>query len=165
MTVSPEARVAPELSHCQIWLREISAVAASSMRLWIATAPLPSSHAWRYWMPTETLPRKPSSVRSPGVEAASSRSSPLTETSSRCLSSWLGESPRTPVKISLHSSTMPGWATHDPSNPAPTSRSLSARTLAKAASLTAGSLLGMNAAMPPIANAPRLWQVCTSRSL
>ena len=32
-------------------------------------------------------------------------------------------------------------------------------------SLVAGSLVGMNAAMPPIANAPRLWQVRTSSSV
>ena len=52
-----------------------------------------------------------------------------------------------------------------PSKPARASRSLSSRTLANAASLTAASLRdGMNAAIPPIAKAPRLWQVCTSRS-
>ncbi len=61
---------------------------------------------------------------------------------------------------------MPGCATHEPSKPAAASRVLvGSRTLANARSLTSGSLLGMNAAMPPIANAPRWWQVCTSRSL
>ena len=68
------------------------------------------------------------------------------------------------MNTSSQSPTMPGWATHDPSNPARASRSLSARTLANAASLTSGSRLGMNAAIPPIANAPRRWQVRTSRS-
>ena len=42
---SPEASCAsdPALIHCQIWEREISAVAASSIRLWMAAAPLPRS--------------------------------------------------------------------------------------------------------------------------
>jgi hypothetical protein len=46
-----------------------------------------------------------------------------------------------------------------------TSRSLSARTLfAAAASLAASSpLIGICAAIPPIAWMPRLWQVCTTR--
>ena len=60
---------------------------------------------------------------------------------------------------------MPGCATHEPSKPSPASRDLSACTLSKAPLLTSGSLLGMNAAMPPIANAPRLWQVRTSSSV
>ena len=38
-------------------------------------------------------------------------------------------------------------------------------TFANACSFTAGSLLGMNAAIPPIACAPRLWQVRTSSSV
>ena len=33
--------------HCQTWLRLISAVAASSIRLWIGTQPLPASQAPR----------------------------------------------------------------------------------------------------------------------
>ncbi len=33
-----------EWIHCQTWEREISAVAASSIRLWIGTQPLPASH-------------------------------------------------------------------------------------------------------------------------
>ena len=69
------------------------------------------------------------------------------------------------MKTSLQSSTMPGWATQEPSKPSSASRSLSARTLAKACSLTAGSFDGMKAAMPPMACAPRLWQVRTSSSV
>jgi hypothetical protein len=42
---SPSSVMARVFTHCQIWDREISAVAASSMRLWIATAPLPRSQA------------------------------------------------------------------------------------------------------------------------
>ncbi len=41
-----------------------------------------------------------------------------------------------------------------PSNPSLASRVLSSLTLAKATSFTSGSLLGMKAAMPPIACAP-----------
>ena len=60
----------------------------------------------------------------------------------------------------------PGWATHVPSNPSPLSRSLSSRTLAIARSVTSGSRrFGMNAAIPPIACAPRRWHVRTSRSV
>jgi hypothetical protein len=39
---------APVRTHCQIWAREISAVAASSIRLLIGTQPLPESQAARY---------------------------------------------------------------------------------------------------------------------
>ena len=63
----------PWRSHCQTCEREISLVAASSIRLKIATAPEPFSQAARYWIPTETLLRSPSSVISPGVAATSSR--------------------------------------------------------------------------------------------
>ena len=53
-----------------------------------------------------------------------------------------------------------------PSKPSPASRVLSSRTLASAASVTSGSRrLGMKAAMPPIAKAPRRWQVFTSSSV
>ena len=89
----------------------------------------------------------------------------MTWTSSRFLSSWFGRSPSTLVKASRQISTIPGWATHDPSKPSAASRVLSSRTFWKAASLTSGSLLGMNAAMPPIACAPRWWQVRTSSSV
>jgi hypothetical protein len=34
--------------HCQIWAREISDVAASSIRLAMAAAPVPRSHDSRY---------------------------------------------------------------------------------------------------------------------
>ena len=53
----PSSRRAPVVRHCQSWEREISAVAASSMRLLIAAAPLPPSHASRYWSATLTLAR------------------------------------------------------------------------------------------------------------
>ena len=62
--------------------------------------------------------------------------------------------------------TTSGCATQVPSKPAFASRSLSALAAASASSLAALSLReGICAAMPPIANAPRLWQVCTSSSV
>ena len=42
---SPFSKTTPALIHCQICEREISAVAASSIRLKMATAPRPRSHA------------------------------------------------------------------------------------------------------------------------
>ena len=65
--------------HCQICEREISAVAASSIRLLIPAAPRPPSQNEMYWKPTLTSLRRPSSVISPGVEAASSRSAAPTD--------------------------------------------------------------------------------------
>ena len=62
----------PWRTHCQICEREISAVAASSIRLLMPAAPRPPSQNEMYWKPTETSLRRPSSVISPGVEAASS---------------------------------------------------------------------------------------------
>ena len=53
-------------------------------------------------------------------------------------------------KISIATGTSPGCATQVPSWPFFTSRSLSARTLANTSSFFAASLVGMNAAMPPI---------------
>ena len=61
--------------------------------------------------------------------------------------------------------TESGWATQVPSNPAPASRSLSERTASKAFWLASSSLrLGITADMPPMACAPRAWQVFTSSS-
>ena len=69
-------------------------------------------------------------------------------------------------KNSVATGTRPGCATQVPSNPASASRSLSSRTAANAISLTSASRrVGMKAAMPPIACAPRLWQVLTRRSV
>ncbi|MNI65339.1 hypothetical protein D3C73_1208400 [compost metagenome] len=92
--------------------------------------------------------------------------SAVTFTSGRCLSSWLGRSPSTESKTSRQVGTRSGWATQEPSKPSFASRVLSARTLSKAAAVTSGCLrLGMTAAMPPMAKAPRLWQVLTSSSV
>ena len=62
MTTRPSDKVVPLRIHCQIWLRAISAVAASSIRLWIATAPCPRSQDSTYSSATSTLPRNPSGV-------------------------------------------------------------------------------------------------------
>ena len=132
----------------------------------MATAPVPRSQLARYWMPTLTALRSPASVSSPGVSLTASSCAAVTATSSRSRSSWFGRSPSTPSKTSRQIGTRSGWATQEPSKPSPASRVLSSRTLASATSLTSGSRrLGMNAAMPPIACAPRLWQVRTSSSV
>jgi hypothetical protein len=44
VTVAPVSSTTSLRIHCQTCDREISAVAASSMRLWMAAAPLPDSH-------------------------------------------------------------------------------------------------------------------------
>ena len=51
-----------ERIHCHTCEREISAVAASSIRLKIGTAPCPASHAPMYWIATLMLSRRPFSV-------------------------------------------------------------------------------------------------------
>ena len=56
------------MTHCQICEREISAVAASSIRLLMPAAPRPPSQNEMYWKPTVTSLRRPSSVISPGVD-------------------------------------------------------------------------------------------------
>src|SRR6059036_1093820 len=62
--------------------------------------------------------------------------------------------------------TRSGWATHVPKKPSFASRVLSSRTFVNATSFAAGSLrLGTNAAMPPIAWAPRRWHVFTRSSV
>ena len=136
------ARPRPCASHCQTCEREISDVAASSIRLKIATAPEPCSQAARYWIPTETLLCRPSIVISPGVEATSSRSAAVESTSSRCRSTWFGRSPRTRSKISIATGTRSGCATQVPSKPWPASRSLSSRTFASAAAFTSAIAAG-----------------------
>jgi hypothetical protein len=152
--------------HCQIWAREISAVAASSIRLLMPAAPRPPSQNEMYWKPTLTLLRRPSSVISPGVAAASRICSGVTWTSSRRRSIWFGLEPRTLSNSSRAASTTSGWATQVPSKPASASRFLSSRTAAIARSFASGSLReGISADMPPIANAPRAWQVLTSSSV
>src|SRR5215470_14179933 len=157
VTCGPSSRVMSLCTHCQIWEREISAVAASSIRLKIATTPFPPSQLARYCSATLTLLRSPPSVIGPLVLATESRSGPDTLTSSRSLSSWLGRVPRAASKTSLHSGTRSGCATQEPSKPSADSRVLSSRTLASAVAFTSGSRrLGMNAAIPPMAcAAPR----------
>jgi hypothetical protein len=59
-----------------------------------------------------------------------------------------------------------GCATQEPSKPSPASRPLSSATFFMAASFCVSSLReGRNADMPPMACAPRLWQVLTSSSV
>src|SRR5213076_1818825 len=151
--------------HCQSWDREISAVAASSMRLWIAAAPVPPSHASRYCRPTSMLVRTPSRVMRPsGMRTSSSCSARIFTSGTRDF--WCGTSFRTESNTSVATGTRSGCATQVPSKPSPDSRSLSSRTFESATRFTSGSFRdGMNAAMPPIACAPRRWHVATSSSV
>ncbi len=105
-----------ERIHCHTCEREISAVAASSMRLKIGTAPCPASHAPMYWIATLMLSRKPFSVI--GVSGSNfTRSAAPAVTSSRfLLAIWLGCG----ISLSNASSatgTSAGCATHVPSWP------------------------------------------------
>ena len=129
----------------------------------MGTQPMPLSQAPRYWMPTLMLVRRPASVIGPSGTKVS-RSLAVMVTSSRLRSIWFGPV-MTASKASIAIGTRPGWATQVPSWPSLASRSLSARTLASASSLAAGSfLIGIWAAMPPIACASRAWQVLIASS-
>jgi hypothetical protein len=104
-------------------------------------------------------------IDAPGISKSTSAAA-SGWTSSRSRSTWFGRSPSTPSKTSVATGTRSGCATHVPSKPWPDSRCLSSRTFASAASFTSGSFRdGMNAAMPPIACAPRRWHDRTSSSV
>ena len=136
------------------------------MRLLIAAAPVPRSHDAMYWMPTLTFVRNPASVMVPPGIRTSSSCSAVTSTSGRWRSSWFGRFPRARSNSLIAVSTRSGCATQVPSKPSVASRFLSSRTFASAVSVTAGSRrLGMNAAIPPSAKAPRLWHVFTRSSV
>jgi hypothetical protein len=166
VTWPPSLRSAPRCSHCQTWEREISDVAASSMGLWMAAAPTPRSQDARYRMPTPTLALRPGSVTVPSGRRTSSRSSAPTATSSRVRSSWLGRSPRTRSNSASAVGTGRGGPPRSRLKPSPASRTLSAATAASARSFASGSFrLGMYAAMPPMAWAPRRWHVRISSSV
>ncbi len=117
-------------------------------------------------MPTFTFERRPSSVTSPGVAGhVEQLVGADVDTSSRCRSTWLGRSPSTSSNASVATGTESGCATQVPSKPSPASRSLSARTASNAFRFASSSVrVGITAAMPPIACAPRAWQVFTSSS-
>ena len=124
---------------------------------------MPLSQAPRYWTPTLMFVRRPASVIGPSGTKVS-RSLAVMVTSSRLRSIWLGPV-MTASNASIAIGTRPGWATQVPSWPSLASRSLSARTLASASSLASGSfLIGIWAAMPPIACASRAWQVLIASS-
>ena len=99
--------------------------------------------------------RNPASVTEPGVALMLSKSFAEINSSSFKIFFWFALSPKTFVNCSLHSSTIPGCATHDPSNPSLASRLLSAVTFSKAIAFMPSSELGIKAAIPPIACAPR----------
>mmetsp|Transcript_2846 Transcript_2846/g.4900 ORF Transcript_2846/g.4900 Transcript_2846/m.4900 type:complete len:200 (-) Transcript_2846:1060-1659(-) len=146
-------------THCQSCEREISAVAASSINPWMGTQPTPRNQASMYCNATSRLPRRPFSVILPPRFFKDNRSAAVTTTSQRRMYSWLGWG-MCLLKTSSAILTSSGCATHVPSCPASTSRVLSLRTFVIAAVLAAGSfLIGICAAIPPIAWTPRLWQV------
>ncbi len=117
-------------------------------------------------MPTWTALRRPPYVGFASSESMAMSSPGATETSSRRRSFWLGLSPSTASKEAIAIGTRSGWATQEPSKPSFASRSLSALTFSKATRLASASLRdGMKAAMPPMACAPRLWQVLTRSSV
>ena len=135
MTFRPSSSLPfDERIHCQTCEREISAVAASSIRLKIGTAPWPASHAPMYWIATLMLSRRPFSVI--GVSGSNlSRSAAVTFTSSRFrVAIWFGAG-ISRSNASSATGTSPGCATHVPSCPCVASRSLSAFTLANASAL------------------------------
>src|SRR4026208_2467375 len=110
-----------------------------------------------YWMPTEMLLRMPASVIGRSGWKSSSCFA-VTCTSGRWRVYWLGCG-MCWSNTAFATGPSPGWATQVPSQPSVTSRSLSARTFSIAASFAAGSfLIGICAAMPPIAGAPRRWR-------
>ena len=150
---------------CLAGLNGIAAASASFPPL-IGPITLRVGQEETYWMPTFTFERRPSSVRAPGVDDTSSRASADGDTSSRCFSTWFRRSPSTSSNASVATGTESGCATHVPSKPASASRCLSSRTAAKAFLFASSSVRdGITAAMPPIACAPRAWQVFTTRSL
>lgn len=65
VSTSLSSRVALWCIHCQTWVRPISAVAASSIRLCKGTQPKPPSQASRYCTPTLILFLRHASVRGP----------------------------------------------------------------------------------------------------
>src|SRR5581483_1671278 len=85
----------PACTHDHTCAREISAVAASSIRLSIAAAPTPCSHASTYLTPTLTFTRKPASVTSPPGTSKSTSCASVTSTSSRFRETWFARSPST----------------------------------------------------------------------
>src|SRR2546430_689636 len=69
VTGRPSCRCAPWRSHCHTCAREISAVAASSIRSLIGTQPMPPSHPARDCSATLRFVRRPSAVISPAGRA------------------------------------------------------------------------------------------------
>ena len=161
------ASATPRVRHCQSCEREISAVAASSIRLLIAAAPLPRSHASRYGSATHTFAADP---RLGHRAARHAQVEQLCRATSTLLAQplLLVRPVAEDAVEDLHRDRARGRDGRPRSRRSrrPLSRSLSSRTFAIATSFTAGSRrFGMNAAIPPIACAPRRWQVRTSSSV
>ena len=130
-------------------------------------APRPPSQNEMYWKPTLTSLRRPSSVISPGrgggVEQLLGGD---VDVVALLVDLVRAVAEHRVERLHAPTSTTSGCATQVPSKPASASRSLSSSTASIARSLASSSLRdGISAAMPPIANAPRAWQVLTSSSV
>ena len=151
--------------HCQSCERQISAVAASSIRLLIAAAPLPRSHESRYWSATDTFGRTPASVTAAGDRQVEQlgRSDRDLGRRTRLL---VGPRPEDAVEDLGRERDEVGMG--DP-RPVEAVARLALLVLADAGHRRGVDLRvaarGMNAAIPPIAWAPRRWQVWTSSSV
>ena len=130
-------------------------------------APRPPSQNERYWKPTLT------SLRRPGLGDRARRRSRRRGGRPRSTcdvvarrSIWLGRSPSTASKASRATPTTSGCATQVPSKPsAGLALLVGAHGVDRRARWPRGRVRdGISAAMPPIAKAPRRWQVATSSS-
>ena len=116
----PSSSDAPRVRHCHSCEREISAVAASSIRLSMAAAPTPRSQESRYASATRTF------ARTPGLGDGAAGHAQVEQ--------LRGRRPRPPraagpsgsagrraraSKTSVATGTRSGCATHVPSNPSP----------------------------------------------
>jgi hypothetical protein len=123
--------------HCQTCAREISAVAASSIRLLIGTAPLAGSQASMYCSAdADVVAQAGLGDRRPGIELEQVGGGDLHVLALR--RDLVGPRHQAASNTSSATGTRPGWATQVPSWPSVASRSLSARTLANASALASG---------------------------
>ena len=158
----------PLCSHCQTWEREISAVAASSIRLLMATAPLPAQPRLEVLdADADVAAQARLGDRRPASTATSSSCSARDVHVLALLVELVGPVAEDRVEdLRGRSAPGPGAPPRSRRSRRSASRALSARTLRQRRLVDLRVLrLGMNAAMPPMACAPRLWQVRTSSSV
>ena len=118
-----------------------------------------------YWIPTFTLERSPFSVRSPGVEATSNRAEAKLDVVALLLDLVRPLAEHRVERLGRHRH---GVRVGDPGavEAALGLALLVVRTASNALRLASSSVRdGITAAIPPIACAPRAWQVFTTSSL